>query len=78
VTAVDLTENALRVAKEFAALRDVSIDFRLGNAEGLEFPDGEFDAVYSFGVLRHTPDIKRSIAEVRRVLRPGGTAYLML
>ena len=43
MTAVDLTENALRVAKEFAARRDVSIDFRLGNAEGLEFPDGEFD-----------------------------------
>ena len=34
--------------------------------------------MYSFGVLHHTPDIERSVAEVHRVLRPGGTAYVML
>lgn len=78
VTAVDLTENALAVARQFAERRGVSIDFRLGNAEGLGFPDASFDAVYSFGVLHHTPDIARSVAEVHRVLRPGGTAYVML
>ena len=78
VTAVDLTENALAVARQLRAHRGVSVDFRLGNAEGLDFPDRSFDAVYSFGVLHHTPDIERSVAEVRRVLRPGGTAYVML
>jgi SAM-dependent methyltransferase len=78
VTAVDLTENALTVARQFAERRGVSIDFQLGNAEGLDFPDASFDAVYSFGVLHHTPDIGRSVAEVHRVLRPGGTAYVML
>ncbi len=78
VTAVDLTENALVVAKEFAAHREVNVDFRLGNAEGLDFPDATFDVVYSFGVLHHTPDIEKSVAEVRRVLKPGGTAYVML
>ena len=78
VTAVDLTENALTVARQYAAHRGVSIDFRLGNAEGLDFPDQSFDVVYSFGVLHHTPDIGRSVAEVHRVLRPGGTAYVML
>jgi ubiquinone/menaquinone biosynthesis C-methylase UbiE len=78
VTAVDLTENALTVARQFAARRGVAVDFRLGNAEKLDFPDESFDAVYSFGVLHHTPDIERSVAEVHRVLRPGGTAYVML
>jgi SAM-dependent methyltransferase len=78
VTAVDLTESALQVAKEFAARRDVNINFQLGNAEGLDFPDANFDAVYSFGVLHHTPDIGKAVAEVRRVLKPGGTAYVML
>jgi SAM-dependent methyltransferase len=78
VTAVDLTENALAVARKFAAHRGVAIDFRLGNAEGLDFADHSFDAVYSFGVLHHTPDLARSVAEVHRVLRPGGTAYVML
>jgi SAM-dependent methyltransferase len=78
VTAVDLTESALQVAKEFAARRDVNINFQLGNAEGLDFPDETFDAVYSFGVLHHTPDIEQAVAEVRRVLKPHGTAYVML
>jgi SAM-dependent methyltransferase len=78
VTAVDLTENALAVATEFAVQRGVDIDFRLGNAEGLDFPNQAFDVVYSFGVLHHTPDIERSVAEVHRVLREGGTAYVML
>jgi ubiquinone/menaquinone biosynthesis C-methylase UbiE len=78
VTAVDLTESALQVAKEFAARRGATINFQLGNAEGLDFPDASFDAVYSFGVLHHTPDIEKAVAEVHRVLRPGGTAYVML
>lgn len=39
---------------------------------------GEVDLVYSSGVLHHSPDIRRSIDEVHRVLRRGGRAYLML
>jgi SAM-dependent methyltransferase len=78
VTAVDLTENALQVARQFASHRQVQIDFRLGNAERLDFPDETFDVVYSFGVLHHTPDLAKSVSEVHRVLRRGGTAYVML
>jgi ubiquinone/menaquinone biosynthesis C-methylase UbiE len=78
VTAVDLTESAIRVARQFAERRGVDVDFVVGNAEGLDFPDASFDAVYSFGVLHHTPDIESAVAEVRRVLRPGGTAHVML
>jgi ubiquinone/menaquinone biosynthesis C-methylase UbiE len=78
VTGVDLTDSALRIARDFAATRGVTVDFRLGNAEGLGFSDGSFDAVYSFGVLHHTPDINAAVDEVKRVLKPGGTAYVML
>jgi ubiquinone/menaquinone biosynthesis C-methylase UbiE len=78
VTAVDLTEAAIDVARRFAEARGVSIDFRTANAERLDFPSGMFDAVYSFGVLHHTPDVERAVGEVRRVLKPGGTAYIML
>ena len=79
VTAVDLTENALEVAREFAAApRTSTIDFRLGNAEGLDFPDASFDAVYSFGVLHHTPDIERPSPRCTGCCGPGGTAYVML
>lgn len=78
VTAVDLTETAIEVAREYAQLRGQNIDFQVGNSEKLNFDDQSFDAVYSFGVLHHTPDIDAAIAEVRRVLKPGGTADIML
>ena len=78
VVAIDLTESAIEVARRFARARSVDIDFRVGDAERLEFTDGSFDAVHSFGVLHHTPRIEQAIAEIHRVLKPGGTAYLML
>ncbi len=44
----------------------------------LDFPDDTFDVVYSHGVLHHTVDTEKAIAEVRRVLKPGGEAIIML
>ena len=78
VTAVDLTEVAVGLARRFAEYRGVSIDFLVGNAEELEFPNASFDVIYSFGVLHHTPNIQSAVAEVHRVLRAGGTALVML
>jgi SAM-dependent methyltransferase len=52
--------------------------FQLGNAEQLSFSDNSFDCVFSVGVLHHTNDTERAIGEVRRVLAPGGTAFIGL
>jgi 2-polyprenyl-3-methyl-5-hydroxy-6-metoxy-1,4-benzoquinol methylase len=78
VTAIDLTDEAIGVAGQFAKARGVEVDFRVGNAESLDFADATFDIVYSFGVLHHTPRIDVAVGEVRRVLKPGGRAYVML
>ena len=78
VTGVDLTPAAIELINQRFDMYGESGDFRVADAENLPFDDDTFDVVYSFGVLHHTPDTAKSIEEVRRVLRPGGTAYIML
>jgi ubiquinone/menaquinone biosynthesis C-methylase UbiE len=62
-----------RFAGEGLATRPVR-----GDAERLPFADSSFDAVYSYGVLNHTPDTAGAVNEIRRVLRPGGLAIVGL
>ena len=50
----------------------------VADAESLPFPDDAFDAIVSFGVLHHTPDTAASIRQLRRTLKPGGIAIVML
>lgn len=78
VTAIDLTEEGVRLAKERFSLYGYCADIRVADAENLPFGESYFDCVYSFGVLHHTPDTQRAINEIHRVLKPGGEAYIML
>jgi len=48
------------------------------DATSLDFPDATFDVVYSFGVLQHIPEAGRAVAEIHRVLKPGGELLAML
>ena len=48
------------------------------DAENLPIRDDSFDIVYSNGVLHHSENTDRCIAEVERVLKPGGRAIIML
>jgi SAM-dependent methyltransferase len=48
------------------------------SALDLPFADASLDRVYSIGCLHHTGDLPTSIREVHRVLRPGGSALVML
>lgn len=48
------------------------IDARVGDAESLPFGDGEFDLAIAAWMLYHLPDVDRGLAELARVLRPGG------
>jgi SAM-dependent methyltransferase len=49
-----------------------------GSALAIPFEDARFDHVYSIGCLHHTGDLPQAVAEVHRVLRPGGRAVVML
>lgn len=46
-----------------------------GDAERLTFANASFDAVFDFGALHHVPNWRKSVAEIRRVLKPGGTFF---
>lgn len=78
LTGVDLTPRAVEHTRQRLALEGESSQLRVGDAENLPFPDASFDLVYSWGVLHHSPDTARAIREVWRVLRPGGTARVMI
>jgi SAM-dependent methyltransferase len=48
------------------------VDARVGDAQALPFADGSFDAALAAWMLYHVPDLDRALAELARVLRPGG------
>jgi SAM-dependent methyltransferase len=77
-TGVDLTEAAVGLARKNFESAGTPGEFRVSDAENLDFADESFDIVYSHGVLHHTPDIEAAVREVHRVLKPGGRAIVML
>ena len=77
-TGVDLTEAAVELARRRFELENLPGEFRVADAERLDFADESFDLVYSHGVLHHTPDTAAAVREIRRVLAPGGRAVVML
>jgi SAM-dependent methyltransferase len=79
---IDCSACSLAVALANAKLMDLRLavrpEYYIGNAEALDFDAATFDAVYSMGVLHHTPDERAAIREIHRVLTPGGKAYICL
>ena len=76
VTGIDLVPRHLAIARSRFQLAAEPARFVLADAEDLPFERGSFDVAYSFGVLHHTPNIRRAVAEIHRVLRPGGRAIV--
>jgi SAM-dependent methyltransferase len=77
-TGIDLTDAAVELARKRFEVSGLKGEFRVADAERLDFPDESFDLVYSHGVLHHTPDIEAAVREIHRVLKPGGRAIVML
>ncbi|MBI3960108.1 MAG: class I SAM-dependent methyltransferase [Chloroflexi bacterium] len=77
VVAVDLTEGMLRQVELLAAERGLAnLVTRRGDVESLPFDDAEFDLVVSRYSAHHWPHPAKAVAELRRVLRPGGRVIL--
>ncbi|MEA2478757.1 MAG: hypothetical protein QOJ07_679 [Thermoleophilaceae bacterium] len=78
MTAVDLNPTAIERTRRRFELHGLEGDIQLADGRSLEFADDSFDYAYSWGVLHHSPDIERSLAELMRVVRPGGGFGVML
>lgn len=78
VCAVDLTEDAIALTKMTAHQAGVNVDVLRGSGTNLPFARDSFDAVYSYGVLHHIPNVNKALAEICRVLRPNGTVLAMV
>lgn len=77
-TGVDVAPSAIALAKANFEQQGLQGDFRVANGEQLPFPDSTFDLVYAHGVVQYTASPQRLVDEVRRVLKPGGTAIFQV
>ena len=72
---LDLTEAMLNIAH--ARVPGSPVKFRAGDMCGMDFSDGFFDIVIGGYALRNAPNLRQALAEIHRVVKPGGTAAFM-
>jgi ubiquinone/menaquinone biosynthesis C-methylase UbiE len=77
LTGVDWSPGMLAIARRRAADLGRAADLRPGDAQALDFPDSSFDTVLCALGLCAIPDDRRAVAEMARVLRPGGRLLLV-
>ncbi|MGB9680636.1 MAG: class I SAM-dependent methyltransferase [Minisyncoccia bacterium] len=78
LTGIDITPKSIELTKQNLELHGYKSTLFVADAEILPFEDSIFDAVYSFGVLHHVPNIQKAINEIYKVLKPGGKAVVSL
>lgn len=79
ITGVDISENMLSIGREKILKRKLEgrINLKQANSLSLPFTDGEFDAaMVAFGV-RNFEDLSKGITEIHRVLKDGGSLYVL-
>ncbi len=78
---LDIAQGPVEIVRErlrMAGHEDADERVVQGSALEIPHPDGAFSHLVTIGCLHHTGDLPRAVAEVHRVLRPGGTAMVML
>ncbi len=76
VTGIDMSEMMVRRARENAGNFGLDIDFRVMDAQKMDFWEGSFDAVVSRSVMWGLTEPERAYSEMVRVLKAGGRGYV--
>jgi ubiquinone/menaquinone biosynthesis C-methylase UbiE len=76
LTGIEWSPEMLAQARRKAAARGLTADLHEGDAQALEYQDGTFDSVVCTFSLCAIPDDRQAVAEMVRVLRPGGLLLL--
>ena len=77
LTGIDFSPTMVELARERARELGMEVDLREGDAQDLPFPDESFDTVVCTLSLCNIPDDRKAVAEMKRVLRPGGRLLLL-
>jgi len=73
---IDISEPTVRQARAAFGTDAGSLQAAIGDVRHLPFDDASFDAVYSMGTIEHFDETERAVAEIARVLKPGGRAIV--
>lgn len=77
ITGLDISRTFVKIASQNAAAAGVPADFRLGDAADLPFEDSTFDFIFCQAAFKNFTRPVKAIAEMQRVLRPGGSAVIV-
>jgi len=75
VTLTDFSPGMVEAAERVVAGHEAQFTVREANIQELPFPDASFDVAIANHMLYHVPDREQALAELRRVLRPGGRLF---
>jgi SAM-dependent methyltransferase len=78
LTCVDLSDTSVRCTQRLLEQFNLQAQVFQGDAEELRFPDESFDVVYAYGVLMLVEDENKALAQIYRVLKPGGEVLVVL
>jgi len=77
ISGLDISKSFVEIARQNARAAGLTIDFRLGNASDMPFESASFDFTFCQAAFKNFRQPVKAIAEMYRVLRPGGTAVIV-
>jgi ubiquinone/menaquinone biosynthesis C-methylase UbiE len=78
VTSIDLAPQSINITKRRLKLKKLSANVFEADAEKLPFEDSEFDFIWSWGVIHHSPNTLKCAQEIERILKKNGELRIML